>query len=84
MTAKHALSQAKKANYKIIFPTMRNLERIAHYQSFNSIREHLKTVALETVVPFVETRDGFEFVSINTSHGYPITTAPIEQVMGKS
>ncbi|HXG99117.1 MAG TPA: NUDIX hydrolase [Sphingomicrobium sp.] len=60
-----------------IFPTLRNLERIAQYTSFDSALADARAHSLDTIVPWIEERGGVPHVCIPEDRGYPKTAEPV-------
>ena len=60
-----------------IFPTKRNLERLAQFGSFAEAEAHARAHALETITPWVEVRGGEKHVCIPEGRGYPVTSEPL-------
>jgi 8-oxo-dGTP pyrophosphatase MutT (NUDIX family) len=60
-----------------IFPTKRNLERIARFATVDHFRADDKNQLLETIIPWVEDRDGVPHVCIPENRGYPVTSEPL-------
>jgi len=60
-----------------IFPTKRNLERIARHASFDQALDDARNHSLDTIVPWIEQRGGLPFVCIPEDRGYPITAEPV-------
>ena len=56
-----------------IFPTKRNLERLAGHASFASALVDARAHSLETIIPWVEEIDGEPHVKIPEGRGYPVT-----------
>jgi 8-oxo-dGTP pyrophosphatase MutT (NUDIX family) len=61
-----------------IFPTRRNLERLARFASIDEARRDARRHPVRKIVPWVEERDGGRFVCIPTDAGYPVTAEPLE------
>ena len=59
-----------------IFPTKRNLERLATYADFDSAVADASRWPTDTITPWVETRDGVECLCIPEGSGYPVTSEP--------
>lgn len=78
--AAQALSLAAEGRIKLIFPTRRNLERLAQFSSFAEARDHAAAHPVRMITPFVETREGKPWLSIPADSGYPITSEPLESV----
>ncbi|QIK96373.1 NUDIX domain-containing protein [Sphingomonas sp. HDW15A] len=60
-----------------IFPTKRNLERLARFGSIGEARADAAAFPLETITPQVETIDGKQHVTIPGGLGYPVTSEPL-------
>jgi 8-oxo-dGTP pyrophosphatase MutT (NUDIX family) len=73
-----ALAQAHKV--KVIFPTLRNLERLALFDSFAAATAHAADFPVETVLTYMEERDGERWLSIPDGHGYPVLAEPFATV----
>jgi 8-oxo-dGTP pyrophosphatase MutT (NUDIX family) len=76
-TAAAALVAAEKGEISLIFPTRRNLERLAEFDSFAAARDHAGTVPVRTITPWMEHRDGEQWIVIPSDAGYPIDGEPI-------
>ncbi|MEJ7927283.1 NUDIX domain-containing protein [Sphingobium sp. AN641] len=64
----------------IIFPTRRNLERLAQFADCAAAIAHAMATPVETVTPWLEDRDGVPHLCIPTHLGYPITSEPFANV----
>ena len=60
-----------------IFPTKRNLERLARFATIDEARADAGAHSLDTIVPWVEQRDGEAQVCIPEDRGYPVTSEPL-------
>ncbi len=60
-----------------IFPTKRNLERLARYPNHDEAVVDARRHSLETIVPWVEPIDGQDHVVIPEGRGYPVTSEPL-------
>ncbi len=63
-----------------IFPTLRNLERLAQYASVADARADAAAYAIETITPWVEEMDGIHYVTIPEGFGYPVVREPLDTV----
>ncbi len=63
-----------------IFPTIRNLERLALFASVAEARANALAYPVETITPWVEEMDGTTYLRIPEGLGYPITREPMESV----
>ncbi|WP_202387002.1 NUDIX hydrolase [Qipengyuania algicida] len=72
-SAAEALRRADRGEIDVIFPTRRNLERLAQFESFEGARKQAETVPIRTISPTIEQRDGRPVLSIPDDLGYPVT-----------
>ncbi len=79
-SAKDTLAMADSGEVAVIFPTRRNLERIASTADFSSFSEHCGQFPVELVTPWIEDRDGQAFLCIPEHLGYPVTSESFERV----
>src|SRR3546814_3785763 len=63
---------------RAIFPTRRNLERLAGFASFGDAVANARAFPVRTVAPWTETRDGDPHLCIPDDLGYPVTARPAE------
>lgn len=61
-----------------IFPTRRNLERLARFGTIEEARADAIRHPVTCITPWVEERDGRMFVCIPEGLGYPVTAEPLE------
>jgi 8-oxo-dGTP pyrophosphatase MutT (NUDIX family) len=80
-TAQQVLADADAGKLEVIFPTRRNLERLAQFASFADAATHAHETPIITVTPWSETRDGTEHLCIPEDAGYPITSEVIAHAM---
>lgn len=78
-SAAEALRLADEKAIKIIFPTRRNLERLAQFSHFGAAREHALATPIVTVTPRIELRDGERWLVIPPDAGYPVDGEPLAQ-----
>lgn len=60
-----------------IFPTKRNLERLAQHASFDSVLADARGHSIDTIIPWVEEIDGEPHVTIPAGRGYPVISEPL-------
>ena len=60
-----------------IYPTKRNLERIARFAGIDEALADARAHSLDTIMPWVEDRDGVPHICIPEGRGYPLTAEPI-------
>lgn len=64
-----------------IFPTKRNLERIARHANLDEALADARRYPLDTIIPWVEQRDGVAMVCIPEDRGYPLTFEPVTSAL---
>ena len=79
-SAADALDLADSGKIKIIFPTRRNLERLAQFASFAEARGHAEALPAQTISPYLEQREGAPWLTIPADAGYPVTGEPMDSV----
>jgi 8-oxo-dGTP pyrophosphatase MutT (NUDIX family) len=79
-SAARALEMADSGETSVIFPTRRNLERLAQFASFAEARDHAATTPIATISPQRQERDGEMFLTIPEGLGYPVTAQPMSTV----
>lgn len=80
-SAPDLLEAADEGRIKLIFPTRRNLERLALFPDFAAASDHARSIPVETVTPWVETRDGQPHLCIPDHLGYPVSAEPIQRAI---
>jgi 8-oxo-dGTP pyrophosphatase MutT (NUDIX family) len=73
LSAREILEREQRGEARLIFPTRRNLERLAQHSSFDEIRADALSHPIEPVTPWVEDIDGEQFITIPSNLGYPVT-----------
>jgi hypothetical protein len=73
LTAGELLDRDARGEARLIFPTRRNLERLAQHSSFEEIRGDALAHPIEAVTPWVEEVEGERFITIPDHLGYPVT-----------
>ncbi|MBX7513378.1 NUDIX domain-containing protein [Qipengyuania sp. GH38] len=73
VSAAEALRMAERGDISLIFPTRRNLERLAQFATFDEARDHARQTPVRVITPeVVEEADG-SYLAIPDDLGYPIT-----------
>ncbi len=80
-TASRVLALADDRKVKIIFPTRRNLERLATLGGFDAARAHALAHPVETITPQVEERNGIPHLCIPDGLGYPVISEELSTAM---
>jgi len=68
--------------HRIIFPTLRNLERLAEHPRFDAVLAHLAETPVRAITPQVRQRDGVDWLCIPEDAGYPVTGCPLAEMVG--
>lgn len=76
--AQDVLDLERSGAARLIFPTRRTLERLAQHDSFDAIRADAEAHPIEPVTPWLEERDGEQFITIPNHLGYPVTAELFE------
>jgi 8-oxo-dGTP pyrophosphatase MutT (NUDIX family) len=79
-SATGALEMAERGEIKLIFPTRRNLERLALFASFEEARAQAEAIPVKTIVPQIDTSSGKPMLTILEDAGYPVTGELLETV----
>lgn len=77
-SAQEALDLADEGQIKVIFPTRRNLERLALFGHFDEAVTHIGEYPVTMISPFMEEREGERWLCIPDDAGYPVTGEPLE------
>lgn len=77
-SAAAVLALADKGEAFVIFPTRRNLERLASFDSFAAAAADAAAHPIVAITPFSERRDGVEHLCIPAGLGYPVTSEPLD------
>lgn len=81
ISARDALARADRGELSVIFPTRRNLERLAQFASFAEARAHAEAHPIRTIIPQIAERDGRRALTIPDGLGYPVTHEPLDNAM---
>lgn len=81
ITAQGALDAADRGEAMIIYPTRRNLERLALFDGFESAMADARRFPIEPITPFVESRDGVDWLCIPEGLGYPVTAERMDRAV---
>ncbi len=75
------LALAEAGSVRVIFPTRRNLDRLATLGDFADACAHAAATPIECVTPWIETRDGAATLCIPEGLGYPVTAELLESAL---
>jgi 8-oxo-dGTP pyrophosphatase MutT (NUDIX family) len=78
ITAHEALEREQRGEARLIFPTRRNLERLAQHSTFDQILADARSHPIDPVTPWVEEKDGEKFITIPHHLGYPVTQEKLD------
>lgn len=71
------LGRIDQGEASAIFPTKRNLERLAQHANLDAMLTDARIHSLETIIPWVEEIDGQRHVRIPEGRGYPVISEPL-------
>lgn len=77
-SAADILAEVDSGRAHVIFPTRRNLERLARFASIAEARADAARHEVARITPWVEERGGAPYVCIPEGIGYPVTAEPLE------
>ena len=80
-SAREVLAMAERGEARIIFPTRRNLERLALFGSFADAVADAIAHPVRTITPWIEEREGTRHLCIPDDLGYPVTSQLFGEVM---
>ncbi|MEZ5709551.1 MAG: NUDIX domain-containing protein [Blastomonas sp.] len=80
-SAQRVIDMAAEGEAKIIYPTHRNLERIALYPSYDALIGHIREFPSRMIMPRVQEREGRRYLCIPEDAGYPVTAEAIDTAM---
>ncbi len=78
ISAVDMLAEIEAGRSQAIFPTRRNLERLARFASFAEAEADARLHPIETITPWVEERGGKPHLCIPEGRGYPVTSELLE------
>ena len=78
-SAAEALRSADEGKIDVIFPTRRNLERLAPFATFGEARAHAEATPVQTIIPWVEKSPQGRFLCIPGDAGYPVTSERLDE-----
>jgi 8-oxo-dGTP pyrophosphatase MutT (NUDIX family) len=79
-SARSLLDAANDGRVHVIFPTRRNLERLAQFGSYDEAARHAEDIPVRLLIPFIEERDGVRHLCIPDDLGYPVTSEVLSNV----
>jgi 8-oxo-dGTP pyrophosphatase MutT (NUDIX family) len=80
-SAAQVLAECDAGRATVIFPTRRNLERLAQYGSYDEAVADAHAYPPRTITPWSEERDGLPHLCIPDDLGYPVTSEILHSAM---
>ena len=80
LSAREVLDRVAHGQASAIFPTLRNLERLAQFDTIAAARADAAAHAIETITPWIADHDGEPHLFIPEGLGYPVTSEPLANV----
>lgn len=80
-SAEGILERARQGHATIVFPSRRNLERLAQFGSVAELLDHARAQTVSLIMPWIEARDGVDHLCIPEGMGYPVTSEPLVTAM---
>lgn len=80
-SARAILDDADAGRRRIIFPTRRNLERIAGHPDFDALADHARATPFPRICPAIIEIDGEHWLTIPDGLGYPVTRERAETAL---
>ncbi|MBB4155385.1 8-oxo-dGTP pyrophosphatase MutT (NUDIX family) [Sphingomonas jinjuensis] len=80
-TAADALAASAAGTLSLIFPTRRNLERVAQFASLTEAVADAEAHPQPVITPAIVERDGVRILTIPDRLGYPVLSEPVETAL---
>ncbi|MCY7272015.1 MAG: NUDIX domain-containing protein [Sphingomonas bacterium] len=80
ISAADLLNRIAAGQATAIFPTIRNLERLAQHASVAAAQADAAAHPITTITPWIEESDGIQYLRIPEGLGYPVTREPLDTV----
>ena len=80
-SAAGAIALAAEGKVKVIYPTMRNLERLALFGSYDEAERHALDLSVTMISPFMEERADGRYLCIPEGTGYPVTAERLDRAV---
>lgn len=80
LSAAEVLARVARGEASAIFPTLRNLERLAGFDSIAAARADAARHPIETITPWIADHAGEPHLCIPEGLGYPVTREPLASV----
>ena len=80
-SAEQVLERANREELSIIFPTRRNLERLAQFSNFEDARQHALEHPVKLLMTYIEQREDGKYLCLPEGYGYPVLEEHISSAM---
>jgi 8-oxo-dGTP pyrophosphatase MutT (NUDIX family) len=80
LSAAEVLARVARGQASAIFPTVRNLERLARFDGIAAAKADAAAHRVETITPWIADHDGQPHLFIPEGLGYPVTREPLASV----
>lgn len=80
-SAAEALAMCDRGEAAVIFPTRRNLERLAQFDSFAAAADHATKIPVTTITPWISGEGEDKRLNIPEDVGYPVTSEALASAM---
>lgn len=80
LSAAEVLDRVARGEASAIFPTIRNLERLAQFDGIAAARADAEAHPIATITPWIAEHDGEPHLFIPEGLGYPVTREPLASV----
>ncbi|MEP9357981.1 NUDIX domain-containing protein [Sphingomonas sp. KR3-1] len=80
-SARAVLAMAERGEAHLIFPTRRNLERLALFARFDDAVADARAHPVRAITPWVEARGGEQHLCIPDDLGYPVTSQRLDEAI---
>jgi len=80
-SAKHVQQLADEGEISVIFPTRRNIDRLALFSSFEGALAQIEQFPVQRIHASQEIRDGEKWLVIPDGHGYPVLGQTLASAM---
>ncbi len=77
-SASRVIELAAEGRVKVIYPTMRNLERLALFGDYDAAVAHLQDFEVKMISPRVQEREDGRYLCIPEDCGYPVTAERLD------
>ncbi|MFM6853069.1 MAG: NUDIX hydrolase [Sphingopyxis sp.] len=80
-TARDAMDRADAGDLTVIFPTRRNLERLAQHTCFADVQRGMQQWPPRRIIPYIRDLNGESHLCIRNDCGYPIISEPVRTAL---